>query len=100
MIEDTESATPDADAKLADIGGWLVLPAIGLVLDPVLWVVSLAVGGALFSTVAATGHGGLFAVEMFVEFGLLIFMIYAASRFFRKKRDAPTVRIVLEYRDN
>jgi hypothetical protein len=95
MNDGTEMTTKEVDPKLVGIRGWLVLPAIGLVLGPIVGVVSLVVGFALYSDVAVAGWGGLFAAEMVVELGLLIFMIYAASRFFSKKRNAPMVIIAL-----
>jgi len=93
----TEADKPsmETDSKLAGISGWLVLPAIGLVASPIILVVGLVIGSALYSDVAATGFGGLYVVEMIIESGLVIFVIYAASRFFRKKQNAPLVIIIL-----
>ena len=35
MTEQTEVTAPAVDPQLVGIGGWLVLPAIGLVLGPI-----------------------------------------------------------------
>ncbi len=78
-----------------DIGGWLVLPAIGLVLGPIISVVSLIAAMALFSDVEASGYGGIYQLELLVQLGLLAFLIYAAMRFFGKKSNAPSTIITL-----
>ena len=43
----------------AGIGGWLILPAIGLVLGAIVGVGGLILGFALFSDVEAAGFGRL-----------------------------------------
>jgi hypothetical protein len=95
MNDGTNTTTKEADPRLAGIRGWLVLPAIGLVLGPILGVVSLVIGFALYSDVADAGWGVLYAVEMVVELVLVVFTVYAATRFFQMKRDAPFIIILL-----
>lgn len=95
MSEQTEASTSSVDPKLCGIGGWLILPAIGLVLTPILSVLGLIASLALFSDVADAGHGGIYALEIVVELGLLIFLLYAAARFFGKRTNAPSVMIAL-----
>jgi len=81
------------DPKLVGIGGWLVLPAIGFVLGPIIGVVGLIAAFALFADVERAGYGGVYALKLVVQVGLLGFLIYAATLFFGKKANAPTVII-------
>lgn len=91
MTNQTEAAAPAVVPQLAGIGGWLVLPAIGFVLGPILGVAMLVVAFGLYPDVAAEGHGNLYALELLVEVGLLVFLIYAAARFFGQRSNAPSV---------
>ena len=75
--------------QLVGIGGWLILPAIWFVLGPILGVLGLISGLALF----AAGYGGLYTLELVVKVGLLVFLVYAATRFFGKKSSAPSTII-------
>jgi hypothetical protein len=81
------------DPKLAGIGGWLVLPAIGFVLGPILGVVGLVLALGLYDDVAGAGFAGVYSLELLVQVVLMGFMIYAATLFFGKKRNAPSVII-------
>lgn len=97
MNESTEldaTADPALKSQPAGIGGWLILPAFGLVLGAALGVVMLVYGLSLYSDVAAAGYGGVYGLELLVQFGMLVFMAYAAVRFFGKKRNAPSVIII------
>lgn len=95
MTDQTEATAPAEDPQLVGIGGWLVLPAIGFVLGSIVGAVMLVVALGVYSDVAAAGYGGLYALELFVEVGLLAFLIYAATLFFGKKRNAPSTIIAL-----
>ncbi|MGD0183713.1 MAG: DUF2569 domain-containing protein [Roseiarcus sp.] len=77
------------------MAGWLALPAIGLVLGPIVAVVFLIAGLRLFSDAEHAGYGGVYALELLVQVGMLAFITYAAMRFFGKKRDAPSTIIAL-----
>jgi uncharacterized membrane-anchored protein len=90
-----ERRTRRIDSSLVGIGGWLVLPAIGLILSPIIGVVGLIVSIGLYPEVEAAGYGKIFALELAVAAAFLIFTIYAAIRFFGKKRNAPTVIIAM-----
>jgi hypothetical protein len=90
----TDATAPESQPRL-HIGGWLVLPAIGFVVGPIIGAVTLIVGVTLFSDVAAAGFGGLYALELAVQLGVLAFITYAATRFFGKKTDAPSTVIAL-----
>lgn len=83
------------DPALVGIGGWLVLPALGLILGPIVSVVLLVMAMLEYPAVQAAGFGGLFALELVVDAALIIFMLYAATRFFGKRSDAPAVMIAL-----
>jgi Protein of unknown function (DUF2569) len=95
-LAETDGAHASAvDPSLVGIGGWLVLPAIGFVLGPVIGIVMLVVAVGLYGGVADAGFGGLYALELLVDVGLLVFLIYAAIRFFGKQRNAPSTIIAL-----
>jgi hypothetical protein len=96
-IETTDQAqvNKDNDDKLKGIGGWLILPAIGLVLGPIIGVIGLFASLGMYKDVARAGYGGVYALELIVLFGLLVFTIYAAIQFFGKKRKAPKIMIIL-----
>ena len=95
LAEAGEGSASVADPSLSGIRGWLVLPAIGFVLGPIVSVVALIAALAVFSDVEAAGYGGIFALELLVQVGLLAFFIYAATRFFGKKSNAPSLIIAL-----
>jgi len=96
MTSQTEAMVSVPDMRLVGIGGWLILPAIGLILGPVVSVVGLIAAMAFFSEITATGHGDLFAFELVLEAGFVVFTIYVATRFFAKKSDAPSIFIALQ----
>lgn len=97
MNEDIEQAEvkQDINDKLKGIGGWLILPAIGLVLGPIIGVIGLFVSLGMYEDVARAGYGGVYALELIVLFALLAFTIYAAIKFFGKKKDSPKIIIIL-----
>lgn len=95
-----EIGPPSASPTLVDgdglapegIGGWLILPAIGLVLGSVLSVVGIVLLVGMSPSVPRE-YRGIFALNVLIDFGLTVFLIYAATRFFGKKRDTPRVMI-------
>jgi hypothetical protein len=91
--EAAATASSAVDPKLVGIGGWLVLPAIGFVLGPIIGVVGLIVAFALFSDIARAGYGGIYALELVEQVGFLGFLPYAATRLFGKRANAPRVFI-------
>jgi len=90
-----EGNVPALDEKLAGIRGWLILPAIGFVLGPVIGIVGLIAGLGMYSEVAMAGYAGIYGLELIVLLGLIAFTIYAAILFFRKKSTAPRTIITL-----
>ncbi len=89
------SGVAPAEARLGVTDGWLLLPTVCFVLAPIISVVSLVISVALFSDVAAAGHGVLYAAEILVSLGLLALTIYTATLFFLRKREAPAAVIAL-----
>ncbi|MBD3342378.1 MAG: DUF2569 family protein [Candidatus Lokiarchaeota archaeon] len=81
------------DPELRGIGGWLVLPAIGLIVMPIVGFGALIMSFSLFPEVVAAGYGDMYAMELVANAGLLVFAIYAATWFFKKKSNAPSVII-------
>ena len=94
-MEQQSDAVVPAVGPTPGIRGWLVLPAIGMVLGPILGLVSVSTGLVYFEGVEALGYGGLYASELVVEFLFTAFMVYVAVQFFRKKREAPRLIITL-----
>jgi Protein of unknown function (DUF2569) len=91
----TELPAPPVDPQLVGIRGWLIGPAIGFVLGPIIGALMLVGDLGLYSDAAAAGYGGLYALGLLVGVGQLAFSIYAATRFFGKKRNAPSTMIAL-----
>ena len=90
----SNSAAQSVDPRLAGIRGWLILPAIYLVLATITTAVGLIESLGVFSSVADAGYRGLFALlEWLVLLAYLVVILYAATRFFSKKRNAPSAMI-------
>ncbi len=85
----------DASPKLVGIGGWLVFPAIGLILGAIMAVVNFAMSISLFSQVVKAGYGTYLLIDLCVQICLFAYLIIAAQRFFGKKRSAPETMIRL-----
>lgn len=90
-----EPGAEGVDPKLVGIGGWLILPAIGLVLGPLVGLIGLLVLVSLFPQLSAEGHGGVLTAEILAGLVLVLLQVYAATRFFGKKRNLPAVMTVL-----
>lgn len=77
------------------IGGWLILPAIGLVLSPILNFFTF------ISELEILSGGSLYDYETLITFEVIyialfiIFQIYTAVKFFTKKMDAPQLVILV-----
>ena len=95
MTDQTEARAGAPEPQFVGIGGWLILPAIGFVLGPIIGVVNLVVALALSSDRARAGYGGIYALELLVLLALLAFLTYTATRFFDKKSDAPVNCVAL-----
>jgi hypothetical protein len=64
-------------------------------LRPITGVVFLISGLREFGDFDAAGYGGFWALVLISCLGLLVLTIYAAVRFFHKRRNAPSVIIIL-----
>lgn len=77
------------------VAGWLVLPAIGLVIGGIGTLLGILWGLAVFPQMVATGHGGLMAIAVLIDMGMLAFLIHTAKHFFKLRKDAPAMMIGL-----
>lgn len=84
------------------IGGWLILPAIGLVLGPLVHVISIlismaALAGPDMAAIEAKFPGIRLAIlgEIAATVVLLLFQLFTAVMFFMKKAMAPKLMIAL-----
>jgi Protein of unknown function (DUF2569) len=85
----SKSKQLNADPKLTGIGGWLILVALGQILGPIKFLVSI---GQYYSTLDSNIIGKLpvtFAGEAVINFFVLVLSIYTAVLFFRKSRQFP-----------
>jgi len=86
--------------SIRGIRGWLILPAIGFLFSPIGFIQSMA---QLDSLVRQGGWDGIFdamiktedALMRNCEIILLLFSVFTAVWFFRKKRRAPSLVITL-----
>lgn len=94
LLEVSPPAPPCGDSPVAPpgIGGWLVLPAIGLILNPVVWIFSLIFTAGEFSNVPSRLESWVMLM-MAAETMVMLYFLFAARRFFRKKRNTPAVMI-------
>lgn len=90
----TESGPLPAENTAESIGGWLILPAIGLILGSILSVIGIFMSLGIAPDLPSR-YQGVFALNLLVETGLTAFLIYAAVRFFGKRRNAPATMIAL-----
>jgi hypothetical protein len=77
------------------IGGWLVLPGIGLATGCVLGVVSVAQSLVLTADAFDAGYGRTFVRALALDVGLVAFTIVATIRFLSRKRNAPWIVMAL-----
>jgi hypothetical protein len=84
------------------IGGWLILPAIGVVINPLLLAFATLQGLAAFASISVLERngipaGGLQSMILMETMGnamLFIFSIVLAVQFFRKRKVVPILFIV------
>ena len=77
------------------ISGWLILPAIGLILSPILYCANIALLIRLLPQFPDMGQRSLIIVNAIGVAILLILTVAAAIQFFRKKCTAPAAIIRL-----
>jgi hypothetical protein len=76
------------------LGGWLWLPAMGLVMGCINSVISI-VSSIGYASEISSQYQEIFALSLLSDIGLTAFLIYAAVRFFGRRRNAPAVMIAL-----
>ena len=87
-------SSPDLSVAAEKLGGWLWLPAIGIVLSCIVTVVDIIVCLGYASRLPSR-YSGVFALGLMADFVLLALIIYAAFRFFGRRRNAPAIMIAL-----
>lgn len=95
MSEETVEETAPIEASPVGIAGWLLLPALGLILGLIMNAVYALNDFVMLSSGGLAGYSGLDLIEIVVELGVFGYLIYAALRFFTKRSDAPSIMIVL-----
>lgn len=86
--------TTSEDARLTGIGGWLVLPAIGMIVSPLVNIYNMAVTAEALNNAPTRLHAAL-NFELVTNFLLMIFCIIAAILFYMRKAAAPTTIIAM-----
>lgn len=90
------NAAPKVDDPFVGIGGWLILPTIGLLLWPIFTgVVSIAKDMSLPDYVSNAFDSYIISNQTNLEFVLTAFTIYCTVEFFRRKKYVPIIIILL-----
>jgi uncharacterized protein DUF2569 len=98
IIEHPETVGPRTPSG---IGGWLILPAIGLVLSPLIIIGGLLVAFKIWTesigALELDYPGAYVAItaQLIMGGAFLCFFLYVAARFFTKKKSVPTLMIAL-----
>jgi hypothetical protein len=87
--------TQPAPGGPVGIGGWLILPAIGLVLSPIIGFGRLFMAFSQVSNIEDASYRDLVGLDLLIQVGLLAFLLFVAVQFFGKKGAAPPAMIVL-----
>ena len=88
------SLMPDLPVTPEKLGGWLWLPAIGLVLNCIIIVVDIVISVGYMPRLEAP-NSGVLLINLITDCGFLIFVIYTATRFFGRRCNAPRLMIAL-----
>lgn len=81
-------------AEPIKIGGWLILPAVGLVLGAIVSLINLVRTYAALPLVAKNFSVVLLLLVV-AQHGLFFYLLVVANRFFRRRKDAPESMISL-----
>jgi hypothetical protein len=91
MTANTDVSGEPVDPNLVGIGGWLILPAIGLVLSSIVTPIGLVAG-----LVQMDGRYAAYSVpSLLVNAGFCLWIWCATARFFGKSGSAPDIVIEL-----
>ena len=80
-------------SDVAGIGGWLILPAIGMILGPLIQALATVGLWLLSGLPAAQRIAGSLKILAFISGAFLLYRLYTAVLFFSKKRSAPAAVI-------
>lgn len=102
IISETQNEKSERKVAPSGIGGWLILPAIGLVISPIIIALGVAfniteINSPLFQSIEHKNPGFRAAVigESIMSIGVFFFGIYVATLFFEKSRSLPKMMINL-----
>lgn len=95
MEDQTKISEIEVVSKPVGIKGWLIIPAISLVLGAIALAINLITMMVVFIGLLKTGNSIMAANEIIVAITLLILVLYTVARFFAKKSDAPYIMILL-----
>lgn len=91
-LEDSDFCADCEDREFRKIRGWLIVPAIGLVLSVVVNLLSINITLRLLIDNYSQLEGSSKAIlqlELLAFIGMFLFTLYVAGLFFRKKRELP-----------
>jgi transglutaminase-like putative cysteine protease len=104
---DPAAAQSSVNPRLAGIRGWLILPAIGVVLSPIVLIVTLVQNLELYGAeqwtwltdAASEGYDALWEpvllFELAANLGLLVFFFLLAVMFFQRRRAVPRLYLAM-----